>query len=225
MIVIIVVICVMMEVIHKFLKKESVLYQLFQKMEKKMEINILYITDTSYVFYFLGKLNDYVINIDEEEKHGKFSKRLHKISGNLLLIINFTKLEHQKSLSIIKSLTSFSNLKGNTLITYVPYRAKESASLIALAGKTLVMGNYAVITNTKIDPVLVKLLEIYYGTSNTKKITENFFSEQNNDTHYSSNDLAKIKLSSFSEENISGHFNNINKENLVNLMKGIDDFF
>jgi len=197
MVVIIVAICALMEGVHRFLKKESELHKIFQDMEKKMEINILYITDTSYVFYFLGKLNDYAINIDEEEKHGKFSKRLHKISGKLLLIINFTKLEHQKSLSIIKSLTSFSNLKGNTLITYVPYKAKESASLIALAGKTLVMGNYAVITNTKIDPVLVKLLETYYGASNTKKITENFFSEQNNDAHYSSNDLAKIKLSSY----------------------------
>jgi hypothetical protein len=211
--------------VNKFYKKEDKLYEMFEATEKSMGVKLLYITDSSYMFYLFKKLDTYVINIDEEEKHGKFSKRLHKLSGNLVLIINFTKLDQQKAVPIIKALASYSSLQGNVLTTYVPYRAKESASLMALTGKNLIMGNFAVMTNTKIDPVLLKLLETYYGVSNTKKISESFYSEQNINSCYSSDDLSKMKINSVNEEKVSDKINKATKDNLIKLMDEIDKLF
>lgn len=211
--------------LDKFYKKETKLCETFENIEKTIGIKILYIRDTTYIFNLFRKLDTYVINIDEEEKHKKFAKRLHKLSGHLLLIIDFTNLDQHKATQIIKALTLYANLKGNIITTYVPYRAKESASLIALTGKNLIMGNCAVMTNTKIDPILSKLLESYYGVSNTKKILDNFYSEQNTNSYYSAEDLSKIKLNSINEEKVSEKINTVNKDQLIKLMEEIDKVF
>ena len=210
---------------YLFLKNENELSDLFKNLEKKMSTKILYITDTSYVFYLLTELHNFAIDIDREDVHNKFAKKLHKLSGNLLLIIDFKNLKNQNMQNIIKALTSYSNLKNNMVITYVPYKAKESASLLALTGKTLIMGNYAVIDNTKIDQFLINLLEKYYGVSNARKISEKFYSETNSNGCYNCDDLETIKLKCFSEENISSHMPNIDKNDLLNLMSQIDKFF
>ncbi len=208
-----------------FYKKERELCEYIEFLENKADIKILCAIDTSYKFYLLTLLDKYVINIDEEEKHGKFCKRLHKLSGHLLLIINFNKLDQNKLSQITKSLTSYTNLPGNTLSTYVPYKTKDSGSLLALIGKTIILGNYAVVTNTKIDQSILKVLETYYSSTNYKKILEGFYSEQNANLCYSTEDLLKMKLNVINEEKIKDKITKCTKDDFKTLMEKLDDFF
>ena len=168
-------------------------------------------------------LSKYIVDINSEERHGNFSKRLHKLSGHLFLIINFNNLDQQKTQQIIKALSAYSNLSGNTLTTYVPYKTKESSTLIALTGKNIVVGNYSTITITKVNDALSKLLKVYYSTYNYKSILENFNSEQVIDMCHSFDDLVKIKLNVTNEENIKNIISVCTKEDLKNLMESVDD--
>lgn len=209
--------------INEFYKKEKTLFNLAEEIEKCANIKILFVVDYSYKFYLFKLLGKYIVNINQEDYNEMFSKRLHKLSGHLFLIINFTKLDQQKVLPIIKALTLYTNLSGNTLTTYVPYRSKESSSLIALAGKNIVLGNYAVLTNTKIDTTLSKLLEFYYSGTNYKKILSEFYSDQTQNVCYGAEDLAKIKLNVVNEEKLEEKIPKFSKEALKKLMELIDD--
>ena len=161
-IIFIIVLVILLGNLDKFYKKEKKVYDIFSSLENKANIKILCIVDTSYKFYLFSWLSKYIVDINSEERHGNFSKRLHKLSGHLFLIINFNNLDQQKTQQIIKALSAYSNLSGNTLTTYVPYKTKESSTLIALTGKNIVVGNYSTITITKVNDALSKLLKVYY---------------------------------------------------------------
>lgn len=231
-----------------FCEKREKLVNAFVQTETQTKTKIMYLNNGSILSYLFGPLNSYIINVDEEDTTNNFAKRLHKIKGNLILIIDFSKTDSEKIIPIIKALTAYSSLTDNTIATYVPYKSKDSASLLALAGKRIIMGNYATIstTITKFDPVLTKLLETYYGGSTAKKICDGFIQsgDQTNKTNcYTSDDLIKMKLNCTIEDKmkdgnfakispneclIGTHYGKIadfDKDIFKNLMVEIEKFF
>jgi hypothetical protein len=205
-----------------FCEKRTKVLEYFKKCEDLTKSRILYIGNSNMLYLILGELHEFIINIDNEDKTGNFVKKLHKIKGNLTLIIDFNKTELQKILPIIKALSAYSKLTENQISTYVPYIAKNSSSLIALAGKKIIMGNYATISNTKIDQLSQKVLEQYYTSSTVKKICENFMGPtDNSDTKYfTADELSNLKLNCVIENNLPE-----NKDLLKNLMVEIERLF
>jgi hypothetical protein len=205
-----------------FCEKRTKVLEYFKKCEDLTKSRILYIGNSNMLYLILGELHEFIINIDDEDKTGNFVKKLHKIKGNLTLIIDFNKTELQKLLPIIKALFAYSKLTENQISTYVPYKAKNSSSLIALAGKKIIMGNYATISSTKIDQLSQKVLEQYYTSSTVKKLCENFMGQtDNSDTKYfTADELSNLKLNCVIENNLPE-----NKDLLKNLMVEIERLF
>lgn len=205
-----------------FCEKRTKVLEYFKKCEDLTKSRILYIGNSNMLYLILGELHEFIINIDDEDKTGNFLKKLHKIKGNLTLIIDFNKTELQKILPIIKALSAYSKLTGNQISTYVPYKAKDSSSLLALSGKKIIMGNYATISNTKIDQLSQKVLEQYYTSSTVKKLCENFMGPTDNpDTKYfTADELSSLKLNCVIENNLPE-----NKDLLKSLMVEIERLF
>lgn len=208
-------------IIHFKYIKEKKLNDVFNKTIADTNSNILYITNNSWIFYFLGKLRKFIINIDEEDTTSNFAKRLHKIKGHLILIIDFSKVDQQKIIPLIRALHSYSTLPGNTLTTYVPYKTKDSASILALAGKTIIMGNYATISGSVLEQTIIKLMETNYGTKAVKKLVDNFFVDNASNCH-TCEDLIKSNFNCIIEEKVKDKLTNIDPELLRNLMSQIE---
>lgn len=207
----------------KFYKNEEELKKTFELIEKKSGSNLICIVDKTYKSYILNYLNKKIISIDQEETNGKFSKILHKLSGSLILIINFNKCDSHKINHILKSLESYSKSNGNILTTYIPYKTTASSSLLSLSGKNIIFGSYATLSNVKIEDSLSKILSLYYSSSTVKKIIETFNIDSNLNTVYSFDDLNKLKINIITEDSIHYKFKNLEKSDLKNLMNQIDE--
>lgn len=201
-----------------FMEKKNNLLKLFKQVESITGNNIMYLCNTNNYYFLYDNLKSHLVSIDDEDR---ILKNLHKLKGNLLLIINFKQSDQQKLIPLIKSLTAYSKLQGNSITTYVPYKAKDNSSMIALSGKSLILGNYATLTNIKPDNLLEKILEHNYGNSIAKKIISNFFiSDAHTETCYTADELCNLKIASSIEEKANEKF----KESIRQLMEEVNSF-
>lgn len=191
---------------NKFKSKLSETIKSFVSFEKTLNFRTLYLTNWSLNYYLFSDLKEFVINIEEEHKTNNLAKKLHKIKGNLLLIIDFDKVDTQQILPIIKSLEAYSKMNGNIITTYIPYKAKDSSSLLSLVGKKIIFGNYATLSSTKLDQSVLSTIGQYYSTSVIKKITDAFNNLDNVTTIYTCNELTTMKLSCSLEDKESNEF-------------------
>lgn len=191
---------------YKFKKNLKKTINSFIDFEKTLNMRVLYITNFMFVSFLFEKLNEHIVDIDNENKTNDLIKKMHKIKGNLLLIIDINKTDEQKIIPMIKVLEAYSKVNGNNIITYIPYKSKDFSSLLSLVGKKIIFGNYATFSCNNLNQTYLKTLELFpqYSSNSLKKIYDNFnksTSENQTLSHlYTFEELANLKIQCVTED-------------------------
>jgi|SaaInlStandDraft_4_1057021.scaffolds.fasta_scaffold06265_2 hypothetical protein len=198
-----------------------------EKLETTTDMHILYLTDSSplfTVYSIFSFVSKYIVDVNDTSSYGSLQKRLHKLSGHLLLVINFTNVNNTNIQMVIKSLSAYVKLDGNTLSTYVPYKANNQSSNVALLGKNVIMGNYAVLSGTSLENI-TSILGLYYGNRMVNALSDKIDGDKNTDKLFACEELQTFKLNGILEKNVNSKINKVTENNLKQLMEVIDSFF